>query len=71
MRKKRPVIKVAARQCVIRKRYKNFLDDLEKYLVRAKKELRKDWKKQGKRKRRIFPLPDDPLYAGELSPAAG
>ena len=41
MSRKRPVIKVAARQEVIRKRYKAFLDDLETYLHRMKKRMEK------------------------------
>ena len=41
MGKKKQVIKVAARQEVIRKRYKAFLDDLETYLHRVKKRMEK------------------------------
>ena len=41
MSRKRPVIKVAARQEVIRIRYKNFLDNLETYLHRVKEKMEK------------------------------
>ena len=46
MSRKRPVIKVAARQEVIRKRYKAFLDDLETYLHGVKKRMEKKLQKE-------------------------
>ena len=46
MSKKRPVIKVAPRREVIRKRYKDFLDDLETYLHKVKEKMEKKLQKE-------------------------